>query len=139
MGRDVLFDFHKQKEKQMASITVWLFDEEGEEEQVSLPAKMEVCGRCDGEGTHVNPAIDGNGISSEQMDEWSSPDWDFREEYMRGTYDVRCEECKGANVVPVVDEERCDPELLKRYHKHLQDEWESKAIDRAEARAFGYY
>ena len=34
-----------------------------------FPAKYVVCPRCHGAGTHVNPAIDGNGIGSEEMAE----------------------------------------------------------------------
>lgn len=75
-------------------------------ELVRVPARARVCPRCDGTGTHVNPAVDGHGIS---MDEWYGPEWDddSREAYMAGRYDVTCEECGGANVVLVPDVARC--------------------------------
>lgn len=120
----------------MARIVFTTYDDDGEEMIHYLPARMEVCDRCNGEGTHVNPAIDGNGITSEEMRELGD---EFLEDYLGGRYDVTCEECKGANVVPVLDESRCDPELLALYHKEQQEIWESRAEERAEARAFGYY
>lgn len=33
-------------------------DENGDEASYDIPAKYEVCSRCDGKGTHVNPAIE---------------------------------------------------------------------------------
>lgn len=68
-------------------------------ETFELPAKFEICGTCQGRGSHVNPSIDAHGISREEFDE----DPDFRESYMSGMYDVSCYECHGGRVVPVVD------------------------------------
>lgn len=99
------------------SFTVEHYDEETDEYdgdiEVSIPAKYEVCPRCKGRGKHVNPNIDGHGISAEEWDR----DWSFeeREDYFNGVYDVPCEECKGSRVVLVPDEEHADPELLKEY------------------------
>jgi len=84
----------------MLTITFTMLDEEGEEIEVKLPARYEVCPRCEGEGKHVNPAIDEHGISREEFEE----DPDFEEAYFRGDYDVACEECRGNRVIPVVDE-----------------------------------
>lgn len=112
-------------------------DEEGNID--TWPGKYVICERCRGTGQHTNPAIDGHGLSAEEMDEWSSPDWDFREEYMRGTYDIPCEEkCEGGKKL-VPDEDRLTPEQKQEWEDWLRDEAESRAIDRAEARAFGYY
>jgi hypothetical protein len=55
-----------------------------------------ICPRCDGAGTHTNPAIDGNGITTSEMDELGE---DFREDYLAGVYDIRCERCRGDRVV----------------------------------------
>jgi RecJ-like exonuclease len=71
---------------------------EGEEIEVEVPTYKQVCSRCDGEGKHTNPSIDGNGITSSEWAEWDDED---RETYMSGGYDVVCEECHGANVVDV--------------------------------------
>jgi len=59
--------------------------------------RFAVCPRCEGRGSHVNPAVDGNGITADEMDELGP---DFREDYLSGVYDVRCDECKGDRVVP---------------------------------------
>lgn len=77
-------------------------DENGDEVEieVSLPAKFEVCGTCDGRGSHVNPSIDADGISPEDFAE----DPEFAESYFGGAYDQPCNECGGRRVVAVIDE-----------------------------------
>lgn len=94
-------------------------------EEIELPVKMAVCPRCDGKGTHVNPAIDGHGISPEEFRD----DPEFGEAYFRGDYDVRCETCDGRNVVPVPDWAKMPPEHVKAYKKQIDEE----AADRIEA------
>lgn len=97
-----------------------------------LPATFEVCPRCRGAGSHVNPAIDGHGIT---MDEWEN-EWspDEQDTYLSGGYDVTCYECKGLRVVKVVDEAACDPQLLKAYHRHLREEAEYQRMCEMERR-----
>ena len=68
-----------------------------------LPHRWEVCPLCNGEGKHVNPSIDCNGLTAEDFDE----DPDFAEDYMSGMYDVQCRQCGGRTTVPVVDVGRC--------------------------------
>lgn len=102
---------------------------------IELPAHVIVCPRCGGRGAHVNPAIDGHGIST--SDECWQDD-DFRDNYFGGLYDVTCEQCEGRNVVLVINEDACDPEQLARYHQHQRDRWDAYASDRSEAIAFGY-
>lgn len=73
---------------------------------------LEVCGLCEGRGTttaHVEH--DGGGFTSSEWAEACAEDHDFAEDYISGNYDRPCPECKGKNVVPVVDEDN-DPELL---------------------------
>ena len=82
-----------------------------------LPCKYEVCPTCGGQGSHVNPSIDCDGISSEDFDR----DPGFREEYMAGVYDVRCYGCDGKRVVPEVDRQRCSKELLAQFDEALED------------------
>ncbi len=103
------------------------------EEEVELPGKYEVCGRCRGKGSHTNPSIDSHGISQE---EWFGPDWDdeSREMYMSGGYDVACLECDGKRVVLEIDEEKIAPDLLAEYYKARE---EKAAMDR-EDRAIRY-
>lgn len=92
--------------------------------------KREVCPRCDGTGTIVNPAIDGNGLSAEDFAE----DPDFKEQYLSGFYDVRCPDCDGRNVVEVIDLKNSDPELVEEYDKWLKSHYETEAIYAAERR-----
>src|SRR5947209_9969541 len=94
-----------------------------------LPSKFEVCGTCEGRGSHVNRNIDGHGITES---EWNGPDWSEEEKdtYLSGGYDVTCEECHGARVVEAVDEARCDPALLKAYQDHEEQVARWDAEDR---------
>lgn len=95
-------------------------DEDGNEVELDLPAHNVVCSRCDGDGTHVNPAIDGNGISAEEWyAEW---DEDEREAYMAGRYDVQCEECHGQRVVLEVDEDLLTDEQKVAYAAYCEHE-----------------
>lgn len=89
---------------------------------LTIPAKFVVCDRCEGVGSHTNPNVDGNGISAEEFEQ----DPEFRENYFSGLYDVACEECKGARVIAVPDEEQVDPGILKRYYEYLDEKarWE---------------
>lgn len=68
-----------------------------------MPGKYEVCPHCEGEGSQVNPSIDGNGLSSEDF----ADDPDFEEAYFSGAYDIPCMECHGQRVIPVVDVSSC--------------------------------
>lgn len=103
-----------------------------EDNEVKMPMRKEVCDRCHGEGAHVNPAIDGHGITSDEMEELGD---DFREDYLSGRYDVRCEECDGLRVVDVLDRERCTPEQLKAWDEAEQAEYDYRAERAAELRA----
>lgn len=95
-------------------------DEDGNEVVHDLPARFEVCPRCGGTGTHVNPSIDGHGITEEERErDWSPEEWD---QYLTGFYDVTCYECRGLRVVRIVDEATCDPQLLKEYRKQLRED-----------------
>jgi len=101
-------------------------DDDGLELSFNLPAKYEVCDLCQGRGTHVNPAIDEHGLSSEDFDD----DPDFREEYFRGDYDVSCSCCAGRRVMLVVDRDTLEtqaPDLLEKYDDHVEDVWASRA------------
>jgi hypothetical protein len=95
---------------------VHFFDVEGLE--IFLPGKYVVCPRCEGHGSHVNPNIDGNGLTADDFME----DPDFMDDYLTGVYDVSCYECNGLRVVVVLDEERTDPELVKAYREYQRDE-----------------
>jgi len=105
----------------MNKIKFMLVDDDGAEEEFSLPAVWAICSRCQGQGKHSNPSIDGNGITSE---EWNGPDWsdDDRETYLTGGYDVACEAgCKDGKVLEVAPANQLTPEqrkLAARYEEH---------------------
>ncbi len=114
-------------------------DGHGDEVTLSLPAHNVVCPVCAGEGSRVNPAIDGNGLTAEDFAE----DPDFEEGYRRGDYDIQCDRCNGAGLVLDVDRNsaalQC-PEALRAYDddqiERLRGEAEAAAERRQE---LGYY
>jgi len=109
-------------------------DDQGEEVTHELPAVMEVCGRCDGHGTHLNPNIGQHAYTPEEFRE-SFDDEEAAEYFKRGgIYDVTCEECGGRNVVPVVDRDNADKTILALYDKKMKDDAEYEAMARSEAR-----
>lgn len=97
-----------------------------------LPAQMEVCGRCEGDGTHWHPAFD-NGITQEDRDrDWDDESW---EGLMSGAYDVRCTECNGEKVVPVPSERVPeDDRALVLYYEWIEDDRAYRAEVAAERR-----
>lgn len=102
-----------------------------EEYGVSLPTSWEICPTCNGDGKHVNPDIDSNGLTREDFDQ----DPDFAESYFSGMYDVTCYECRGRSSVRVVDTDmlkHTDPEMLELWNEWQSSIHESCAISRAE-------
>lgn len=91
-----------------------------------FPANFEVCWRCRGTGSHVHPAIDGHGLSSEDFD----ADPDFEEAYFAGAYDVTCDECGGERVVAVVDEDGLKGIKAARWRLYLRQQDEARAYAR---------
>lgn len=113
-------------------------DEEGDEVVAHLPARHEVCSRCEGHGTHLNPSIGEHAYTMEEFHE-AFDDEEARQYFTRGgIYDVTCQECLGRNVVKVVDVSACSsPEqkaLLKRFQDSERDDAEYEALCRSEAR-----
>ena len=113
---------HLDKDKMTAHVIIDRYDAEADdciEEKRDVKVRMEVCPACDGRGSYVNPSIDSHGISYEEFDE----DPDFANDYLSGRYNITCEECNGATVVPVC----LDKEV---------NEWLMQAgLERAETRA----
>ena len=108
----------------MATKRIEYFDENGDEQSADLPAAMEVCDRCNGEGVHDHPAFS-NGLTREDFDE----DTDFAESYFYSRYDVCCSRCKGLRVVAVVNEAALNAEQRAAWACFLSDE-----ADRAQSR-----
>jgi hypothetical protein len=100
---------------------------------IKLVAKYEVCPTCFGKGTRVNPAIDGNGLTSSDIDELGP---DFMEDYMSGVYDIKCSECNGNRVILVPDEAQNSEENLKAYEDY---QYELYADERTRMAESGYY
>lgn len=101
-----------------------------DEVEHELPTKWEVCSVCDGEGKHVNPSIDCNGLSAEDFDE----DPDFAEAYFDGAYDVPCNRCNGRSTERVVDWDKVPPELRAAYERQAREEADYQAERWAEIR-----
>lgn len=111
-------------------------DDSDWEEEVEVPTRWEICSRCRGNGTHVNPNIDGNGITGEEWEnEW---DDDSREMYLTGGYDVRCEEGCSDGKVQVIDYEHLTPEQKKwvdMYDIQQENDARERAWERETMRA----
>lgn len=86
-------------------------------EGTCVPIVFEKCHVCEGKGTHVNPNIDRNGITTEEMYERGD---EFIEDYANGVYDVPCNLCKGKRVIPVPASEE---------GKKIAEEWEDSAAE----------
>ena len=106
----------------MITFKFTMCNEEGDEDDYTLPGQYIICHNCQGKGTHVNRAIDGNGISPEEFAE----DPDFFDEYMAGTYDVSCEnKCDNGKIIVPIDADNMSDEqkkLLLLLEAHEMDE-----------------
>ncbi len=118
------------------TLTLTIETDEGDELEVEFPCKFDVCGTCEGRGSHVNPSIDAHGISAEEFAE----DPDFEESYFAGHYDQTCNECGGLRVVPAVDESSLTVEQTKQYALWLEQESDRYAYEseRNHERRMGY-
>jgi hypothetical protein len=119
----------KIEETKQGNFIIW---EEDEDITHRLRCKWEVCETCNGNGRHVNAGIDCNGLTAEDFYE----DPEFEAEYFSGTFDVTCNECNGRRVVPVLDELANDKDLVARYQKYRDDEY-NDARASAQERAMG--
>lgn len=107
-------DYREHNEHREVERFMEYWNDEHPTDTVNLPRTRVVCPVCDGEGKHVNPAIDRNGISAEDF----ANDPDFEEEYRSGVYDVRCDTCDGRNVIDRVNWDEADP-----YVRLAWEEW----------------
>jgi len=116
----------------MEYITVTIENDDGSEAEYQLPAKNEICGRCEGYGSHLTPSIGEHAYSQEEF--YDSFDDEGREEYFRrgGIYDVTCFDCKGKNVVQVIDSELCEKNDKL---KPIYEQWCEQEEDRAQSDA----
>ncbi len=115
-----------------STITVSFCDSEGDDQTAELPAKHEVCHKCEGHGTHLTESIGNHAYSAEEFYE-AFDDEEDRADYFRrgGKYDVKCSVCQGKNVVLVVDVEACRTEEQKATLKaHIASEREAASYER---------
>ena len=68
------------------------------EDGVALPIKLAVCPLCGGRGHHARNL---GTFTGEEMDDLGDQ---FREDYVAGLLDSKCEQCDGLRVVEIVDE-----------------------------------
>lgn len=110
-------------------------NDDNEEVVLTLPAKNEVCWKCEGHGTHLTPSIGEYGYSAEEFMEAFDDEEDRAAYFQRGgKYDVTCEECRGKCVLPEVDEEHIPDNLKEQYAEYCKSE-ERRASCEAEDRA----
>lgn len=109
------------------------YDDNDESIMATLPAKFIVCPECEGHGTVLNPSMRGHCYTQEEFND-TFDDEDDRAEFFKrgGRYDVQCPNCKGKNVVLVVDDDACvtaeQKDLLNKHndwYNHMCYEQES--------------
>lgn len=112
------------------------YDEIADEYFLDVPWKYVICDHCNGHGTHVNPSIDGNGITSEEWDR----DWDddAREDYFAGVYDVSCEARCHEGKIMVPNTDNMTEEMQKIIKKWEHEESERDYENRCDARTRWY-
>lgn len=91
-----------------------------------IPIKFVVCPTCRGRSQYVNPAIDSHGLTQDDFD----ADPDFMDDYRSGRFNVRCEHCRGASVIPCPI--RSDD--LKRIMEWQDEEYDNLMTMEAERR-----
>lgn len=113
----------------MLTIDFTTYNDDGDPQEMSIPAVYEVCGYCRGSGT--SSAYLGAFTSD---DEWMQDD-DFRDNYFSGAYDQTCPQCQGLRVVLVPDDDTAPKDALKAYYDELNAEAQYAAEVAAERRA----
>ena len=61
-------------------------------EVVTVEAEWVICDLCLGQGSYVNPSIDGCGLTPNDFEE----DLEFEQAYFNGIYDIPCHQCGGS-------------------------------------------
>ena len=99
--------------------------------ETKLPTRFEVCDRCSGHGTHVNPAIDGHGVTADEWNDWGE---ESQSMYLSGGYDVSCHECDGMRVVLIVVEDSLNEKDREQWTNHVYECYAYEAERLAEER-----
>ena len=113
------------------TVTLTFWNADGDEISVEVSSKWEICECCHGEGRTDNPAF-ADGIPAE---EWNH-EWDYeeREAYMSGAYDVRCDECDGTGKVRSPNLDELSEEQRKDYDAYLEEKYYNDREREAERR-----
>lgn len=114
-------------------IEVSIYTEDGGELELRLPSKRIVCPNCDGSGSQ--DCFGRNGVPNR----WFNEDPDFAEDYASGMYSAPCEECRGRNVVDVIDYDALDADTRKAVEWHEEQQARYQAEVAAEARFFSSF
>lgn len=107
---------------------VYVDQADGGQIEREIPTRWAVCDVCDGKGSHVNPAIDCNGLTGADF----ADDPDFANAYRNGDYDEPCRRCGGRSTVRVVDRDACEADLLEAYDADERAKWDAEAERLAE-------
>jgi hypothetical protein len=124
------FNDPRNRGSQVDELKVWVMDEDTSEREVVIPTKWVLCDLCEGTGTHVNPAIDCNGLTAEDF--YDDPD--FAEDYRNGVYDVTCNRCCGRTTIRVPDYDSMTERDREALRQHQEAEAEMRAERLAEIR-----
>lgn len=97
----------------MPTFKITLLNEDKSQfEDIHLPAKFEVCPRCQGGGKQ--DVYDG-GMTGDEMAEAGQ---EFAEDYAAGVYFKPCEECNGKRVVAVADRSLLNAKQAEQLDEH---------------------
>lgn len=98
-------------------ISVTFTNEDGNEVTAEFPAKMEVCENCKGTGHVLCDGMRGHAYTSEEFSDFSEEE---QGEYFKvgGRYDMKCPDCKGQNVIKVVDEDNLSEDEKKDFAEY---------------------
>lgn len=111
------------------SMTVTLTHGDREIGEVSF--EWEVCPTCRGNGSHVNPSIDRQGIDPAEF----RRDPEFADRYFSGAYDQPCSQCGGRRVVPDLTPKGDEEEAAcQEFLEAMRSSERSRATQRQERR-----
>lgn len=98
--------------------------------------KKEICPTCEGGGTTVFGWGSPYGEPSLVLDadQRAEMDPEYFDMMMAGDFDKPCPECRGRNVVDVIDRDKNAPEVLEAWDKWEYANWEAAMESAAERR-----
>jgi hypothetical protein len=112
----------------------WCVSPENPDAPAPVPAFVrEVCRTCRGKGTTWlgRPSSDAVSFTG---GEWNEMHPDEQDEWMDGTYDQPCPECKGLRVVDEPTAEGTPPAVWAAWMAHCEQEWQDRAVEAQELR-----